>query len=329
MKKMLQKAFLIILVLSLVFSLCACNIDEIIDGVGDVIGDELDNVINDALGDGTGGSNTEAPGSGSVSAFDISIVPAYTEYPYYVINNNVPFFTEDEIVSEAYEYYGDLDSLGRCTLTVACISRELMPTEERKGLDTKPTGWINKQYDIVSGGYLYNRCHLIGFQLTGENANEKNLITGTRYMNWDGMVEFENMTADHIKETGNHVMYRATPIFDGENLLASGVLLEAYSVEDNGEGICFNVFIYNVQPGVILDYATGQSELAEQSETENEETNDTDATYILNTNTMKVHLPTCRHAENIADSNREESDKTEEELTKEGYVGCLVCDPFG
>ena len=176
---------------------------------------------------------------------------------YVIINDNQPFFTEDEIVSKSYEKYGELDGLGRCTVCIACIGVDLMPTEDRESISqVTPSGWVNAKYD---GQYVYNRCHLIGFQLTGENANRENLITGTRYLNIEGMLPFENKIADYIKETGNHVMFRVTPIYEGDNLVASGVLMEAWSVEDSGEGICFNVYAYNVQPGVIIDYATGET----------------------------------------------------------------------
>lgn len=180
--------------------------------------------------------------------------------PYVVINENMPFFTEDEIVSESYELYGELDGLGRCTVAIACVGIDLMPNENRGSIGSiKPSGWQTVKYDFISGKYLYNRCHLIGYQLTGENANKQNLITGTRFLNIEGMLTFENMIADYVKETENHVMLRVTPIFEGENLVASGVLMEAWSVEDNGEGICFNIYAYNNQPGVIIDYATGDS----------------------------------------------------------------------
>lgn len=192
---------------------------------------------------------------------DLESVPAFDgETPYVIINENVPFFTEEEKVTVSFEEYGELDDLGRCTVTFACVGVDLMPTEERGSISgVKPSGWHTVKYEFISGNYLYNRCHLIGYQLTGENANKKNLITGTRFLNIEGMLPFENMVADYVTETGNHVMYRATPIFEGKNLLASGVLLEAWSVEDNGEGICFNVYAYNAQPGVIIDYATGES----------------------------------------------------------------------
>ncbi len=190
----------------------------------------------------------------------VSDIPEFSDVPFVELNNGEPTFTEKEITTDAYEYYGDLDELGRCTITYACVGKELMPTEKRGSIGSvRPTGWINKRYDFVDGKYLYNRCHLLGYQLTGENANELNLITGTRYMNVEGMLPFENMIADYIKETGNHVMYRVKPIFEGDNLLASGVQMEALSVEDGGEAICFNVYVYNVQPGVIIDYETGMS----------------------------------------------------------------------
>lgn len=190
-------------------------------------------------------------------------IPEYSGEPYVAVNDNVPQFLETDLSTDSYEYYSDLDSLGRCGVVYACIGTDLMPTEERGSIGSvKPTGWHTVKYDVVDGNYLYNRCHLIGYQLSGENVNTKNLITGTRYLNVDGMLPFENMVADYVLETENHVMYRVTPIFDGDNLLASGVQIEAESVEDNGEGILFNVYCYNVQPGVEIDYATGDSQLA-------------------------------------------------------------------
>ena len=190
-------------------------------------------------------------------------IPDYSGEPFVVIREGQPSFARGELVTESYEYYAPLDSLGRCGVTMACVGRDIMPTEDRGSISqVKPTGWVQEYYDFVDGEALYNRCHLIGFQLTGENANENNLITGTRYMNVDGMLPFENMIADYVKETGNHVIYRVTPIFEGNDLVARGVQMEAWSVEDNGDGICFHVFCYNVQPGVTIDYATGESKLA-------------------------------------------------------------------
>lgn len=191
-------------------------------------------------------------------------LPAFSGSPYVAVNDNLPFFTKEEITTRAFETYGSLDSLGRCTVALACCGTEIMPKEgeERGSISSiKPTGWAQAQYDCVSGKYLYNRCHLIGWQLSAENANRQNLITGTKYLNVEGMLPFENMVADYVKETKNHVMYRITPVFVGNELLSRGVQIEAYSVEDGGEGICFNVFCYQVQPGVSLDYATGQSRL--------------------------------------------------------------------
>lgn len=192
--------------------------------------------------------------------FDFAAVPAYDGKAYVAVNDNIPFFTEEELSSASYETYGELDPLGRCTVCVASVGQDLMPAEERGDIGAvKPTGWHTAKYDFVDGKYLYNRCHLIGYQLTGENANEKNLITGTRYLNIEGMLPFENMVADYVKETDQHVMYRVTPVFEGDNLLAAGVLMEGKSVEDNGESVLFCVFAYNVQPGVSIDYATGES----------------------------------------------------------------------
>lgn len=195
-------------------------------------------------------------------AVSIADVPEYSGHAYAVINENKPLFDADDLVTESYEYYSPLDGLGRCGYAMACVGRELMPTEDRESISAvKPSGWIQAQYDFVESRSLYNRCHLIGFQLTGENANERNLITGTRYLNTQGMLPYENMIADYIKETGNHVIYRVTPIYADDDLVASGVQMEARSVEDQGEGICFHVYVYNVQPGVVIDYATGESRL--------------------------------------------------------------------
>ena len=198
----------------------------------------------------------------NTSDYPISLdeIPPYSDSPYTVINNNQPFFSEEDYTVYSVETYSELDSLDRCGTAYACIGTDIMPTEKRGSIGSvKPSGWHTVKYDIVSGKYLYNRCHLIGYQLSGENANTKNLITGTRYMNTEGMLPFENMVADFVKETSFHILYRVTPIFNGDNLVADGVLMEAESVEDNGSGILFNVFCYNVQPGISIDYATGNS----------------------------------------------------------------------
>ena len=264
----------------------------------------------------------------SIGGFSI---PQYSDSPYYVINNNNPFFEDDDIVTEAYERYGVLDSLGRCTVAMACIDRSLMPPEgdNRGSLSVDPTGWLQAQYDAVPGKYLYNRSHLIGWQLTDEDSNKYNLVTGTRYMNASGMLPFENMVADYIKETGNHVIYRVTPIFEGNNLLASGVQIEAYSVEDNGYGICFNVFVYNVQPDIGLDYATGESWLNDGSEElpEDEGSAGVEKDYILNTNSKKIHETDCSAAKKISAANRQEYTGYIEDLHDMGYTDCGICDP--
>ncbi len=196
----------------------------------------------------------------ALDALSSETIPEYSDSPYVEINGNIPYFTDEELTTTAFELYSELDALGRCGAGYANICQEIMPTEERGSIGmVKPTGWHTVKYDCIADRYLYNRCHLIGYQLAGENANEKDLITGTRYLNVDGMLPFENEVADYVKETGNHVLYRVTPIFEGDNLVASGVVMEAKSVEDNGEGVQFNVYCYNVQPGVNIDYATGES----------------------------------------------------------------------
>ncbi len=211
-------------------------------------------------------SDTQQPDQETTTTVDLTSIPAFDEStPYVELNGNVPSFTEDELTTTSFESYSELDSLGRCGVAFACLGQDLMPTEERGEIGSvKPTGWHTVRYDdLISDKYLYNRCHLIAFMLAGENANERNLITGTRYMNVTGMLPFESEVCDYIEETGNHVMYRVTPIFDGDNLVASGVQMEAYSVEDNGAGVCFNVYCYNAQPGITIDYATGDSWVTE------------------------------------------------------------------
>ncbi|MGE9948253.1 MULTISPECIES: DNA/RNA non-specific endonuclease [Lachnospiraceae] len=259
-------------------------------------------------------------------ASSVAQVQEYDGEPYVVINDDEPDFTEDELQPEAYESYSELDGLGRCGVAEAVIGEELMPTEKRGNIgQVKPSGWQTVKYDNVDGKYLYNRCHLIGYQLTAENANEENLITGTRYMNVEGMLPFENMVADYIRETGNHVMYRVTPVFEGDNLVASGVQMEAKSVEDDGEEICYNVYVYNVQPGIEVDYATGDSREAEDTkETVN---SDRKNNYILNTNTKKFHFSSCGGAEEIKKENKEEYTGTRTELIAQGYEPCGRCKP--
>ena len=249
----------------------------------------------------------------------------YSGDSYVIINDNIPYFTTSEYTTKSFEYYGDLDSFGRCTVACACIGTDIMPTEERGEIGSvKPTGWHLVKYDIVSGKYLYNRCHLIGYQLSAENANNKNLITGTRYLNMDGMLQFEDMVADYVKETNNHVLYRVTPIFDGNNLLASGVLMEAYSVEDDGDGICFCVYCFNVQPGVVIDYATGDSYLAEEGSTEAttesaEEKNDTVYVAASGKGTKYHSTDSCRYLKNGSTA------MTEEKAISGGYTKCSGC----
>lgn len=283
------------------------------------------------------------------SAWKESLLP-YTGDESIILNNNVPFFTEEEITTEVFEDYSELDGLGRCGAAFANICQELMPTEERGQIgNIRPSGWHTVKYDVIADKYLYNRCHLIGFQLAGENANEKNLITGTRYLNVEGMLPWENMVADYVRETGNHVLYRVTPDFEGLNLVASGVRIEAFSVEDEGAGICFHVYCYNVQPGVAIDYATGESWLdedgqfgdaagqaepdipAESGQSENtaeqEEQAGQEREYVLNTNTKRFHYPDCDSVSDMKEKNRENFKGKREKLMEDGYVPCGRCKP--
>ena len=298
--------------------------------------------------------------TGTASAFNAADVPAYSGEPYTAVNNNEPYFTSDNLTTEAFENYSELDALGRCGVAYANVCLETMPTEKRGSIsEVKPTGWHSVKYDNVDGKSLYNRCHLIGYQLTAENANQLNLITGRRYLNVDGMLPFENMVADYVKETDNHVLYRVTPIFTGDNLVADGVLMEGYSVEDEGDGICFCVYAYNVQPGITIDYATGDSWLSsekgnsdsssggnsavsqsaadksgtQQAAVQTESVKETSAPvstgteYILNTNTKKFHYPSCSSVKQMKASNKKEYTGSRDDLIAQGYDPCKKCNP--
>lgn len=261
------------------------------------------------------------------SAYDnYNDIPDYSGKAYAVINGNVPFFTKDELTETSFESYSDMDFLGRCGAAYACVGVDIMPTEERGAIgQVKPTGWHTSKYDFVDGKYLYNRCHLLGYQLTGENANVKNLITGTRYLNVVGMLPFENDIADYVRSTYNHVLYRVTPIFTNNNLLADGVLMEALSIEDGGVGICFNVFCYNVQPGVTIDYATGEN-WDSNAPPETIAVN-SGCKYVLNVNSKKFHRPDCENAAQIKHTNKREVDTPYDELISQGYSPCGHCNP--
>ena len=300
-------------------------------------------------------SATDVPAGEGISAFSLREIPAYSGTPYTEVNGNQPYFTEEELTTQSFETYSELDSLGRCGVAYANVGQDLMPTEPRGEIGAvKPTGWHLVKYDNVDGKYLYNRCHLIAYMLAAENANPQNLITGTRYLNVQGMLPFETKVCDYIKNTGNHVLYRVTPIFDGDNLLADGVLMEAYSVEDAGEGIQFCVFAYNVQPGIGIDYATGdnwaessgtyQSTAASvavetpvpqpETDTAVQITPESSApqesqgiTYVLNTNTKKFHYPTCSSVDDMKEKNKQIYTGSREEVINMGYVPCKRCNP--
>ena len=277
----------------------------------------------------------------SASVFDLNSIPSYNGSPYVVINDNNPYFTESDYTTKSFERYSPLDSLGRCGVAYANIGKDIMPTGERGSIGmVKPSGWHSIRYENVDGKYLYNRCHLIGYQLSAENANTSNLITGTRYLNVEGMLPFENMVAAHVRETNNHVLYRVTPIFKGNNLLASGVLMEGWSVEDNGDGICFNVYCYNVQPGIKINYSNGDSEAEDGSapygssavvttpkkETSQQSQNTSPTVrYIGNKNSKKLHYTWCHSVDQMKESNKEYLTCTREQALSRGYSPCGNC----
>lgn len=300
--------------------LCIVLLISILTGCGEV---------GDILGEFTSPENSTTVTQPTVNDDIELLASGYSGEPFVAVNNNIPYFTDDEKGStEVFENYSPLDNLGRCGVAYANICKELMPTEDRESLSSvTPSGWKNKQYDFVDGGWLYNRAHIIGFQLAGEQANKLNLITGTRYFNVDGMLTFENMVADYVKEESGHVLYRVTPIYVGDNLVCEGVLMEGWSVEDKGEAICFNVFCYNVQPGVEINYATGDSWLSGEKVPENDKEDNIKETYILNTNSKKFHKETCSNAKDISDKNKEIYKGTKDELIKDGYNPCGSCKP--
>lgn len=255
-------------------------------------------------------------------SYDLKSIPEYSGEPYVTIHDNVPFFLEEELTTDAFETYSELDDLGRCGTAYANICEDIMPTEKRGKIGMiKPSGWHTVKYTGIDGNYLYNRCHLIGYQLSAENANEKNLITGTRYLNVTGMLPFENMVADYVNETGNHVLYRVTPIYNQENLVADGVLMEAQSVENDDLAFC--VYCYNVQPGIEIDYHTGDSK---SSETEQPSKTSEDL-YVLNKNTKKFHRPNCSSVQDIKPKNKQEFSGNIEALIQQGYSPCKNCNP--
>lgn len=274
-------------------------------------------------------ASLEPEGAAAPVPFDPSQIPAYSGSPYAVVSGNAPSFTAEDRAAPP-ESYAPLDSLGRCGVAMAIVSQETMPTGERGSIGmVKPSGWHTVRYDdLIADRYLYNRCHLIGFQLTGENANERNLITGTRYMNVEGMLPFENQIADYVERTGSRVLYRVAPIFEGDDLVARGVHMEALSIEDDGTGVSFNVFCYNVQPGVQIDYASGES-WREQPEAPVQEQGEPadEASYVVNTNTDRFHLPGCPSVSRMAERNKKEVTAARDDLLTQGYEPCGNCSP--
>ncbi len=333
MKKIAKLIYPLLFILLLLLSACSDSQSSQMDS-----GNGIEQENNITVQTEQGWPDTEEDAAVSTIA-SLDNLPPYAGSPYVVIDGNQPAFNLDDVVSSSFEFYSSLDALGRCGVAYANIGQDIMPQEERGAIgQVKPTGWHTVKYDFVEGKYLYNRCHLIGYQLTAENANVRNLITGTRYMNVEGMLPFENMVADYIKETGNHVLYRVTPIFKGSNLLADGVQMEALSLEDQGKGICFNVFCYNVQPGVMLDYTNGDSyalsgtNIAETNlpgdavGEADDEINAADF-YIINVKSRKFHYPTCAGVAEMKEENKLEYSGAREKLIEAGYDPCGMCNP--
>lgn len=320
----MKKYYTLFLTLLLIHVLSACNTNLINED--DVTNNKMPKYEQNI-------PTTEEPfitDSSTTSGFDISIIPEYNDEAVYIVNNNIPFFTENELTTESYEIYADLDSLGRCGVANACLSKDTMPKNgETRGEigSIKPAGWHTVKYpDVISDLYLYNRCHLIGWQLGAENANKLNLTTGTRYLNVEGMLPYENMVDNYIEQTNNHVMYRITPVFIGDELVCRGILMEAKSVED--DGCIFCVYCYNVQPGIYINYLTGESYQMDNSDSDtNKNSSETEHNYILNTSSMKIHNINCKYAASIGDKNRCEYTGTINDLINKGYSTCKSCNP--
>ena len=325
--RIIKSALCYIVSFALIISLAACSSSPNDSNKDYINSSSTDSSVFNVTGESSSNAESSSEGPQNPSNAQKQEYPKYNGTAYAKINNNVPNFLKSEITAKSFEKYAELDYLRRCGVAYACISLDIMPTEERGGIgQVKPSGWHTVKYDIVDGKYLYNRCHLIGYQLSAENANERNLITGTRYMNVQGMLPFENMVADYVKETGNHVMYRVTPVFEGKNLVATGVQMEALSVEDNGEGVCFNVFVYNVQPGININYLTGDSSLVGEVVEEIIQP-EIEATYIYNKNTKKFHREDCYSVDQMKESNKGYYNGSREELISQGFSACKNCNP--
>ena len=324
-----------LLAIATIFTGCASADLSGTEGAGHAVGA----VVADEDSSGALGSkdNVDGPQEDLVnnnSYVSLDAIPAYDGKAYVAVNNNEPFFTDSDMTTTAFENYSDLDSLGRCGVAYGNICRDIMPTEERGKIGMiKPSGWHTVKYDVIKDRYLYNRCHLIGYQLAGENANPKNLITGTRYLNVEGMLPFENLVADYVNNTGNHVLYRVTPMFSGSNLVANGVLIEAKSVEDNGGGILFNVYCYNVKPGVGINYENGDSWLdgttgsassgSDSSAAENSaaDSSNSETMVHITATGKKYHRAGCRTLK------KSDTEVTLDEAKSMGLSPCGICNP--
>lgn len=324
-----------LLAIATIFTGCASTDLSGTEGAGHAAGA----VVAGADSSGALGSKDKADGPqedlvNNNSYVSLDAIPAYDGKAYVAVNNNEPFFTDSDMTTTAFENYSDLDSLGRCGVAYANICKDIMPTEERGKIGMiKPSGWHTVKYDVIKDRYLYNRCHLIGYQLAGENANPKNLITGTRYLNVEGMLPFENLVANYVNNTGNHVLYRVTPMFSGSNLVANGVLIEAKSVEDNGGGILFNVYCYNVQPGIGINYENGDSWLdgttgsassgSDTSATENSaaDSSNSETMVHITATGKKYHRAGCRTLK------KSDTEVTLDEAKSMGLSPCGICNP--
>ena len=333
MKKLIRQWLSLALIIATLLTFTACGGDAALDGATtSALSSSVTSLVPDTS-DESSSASSEAHLSGSGDSY-VFTAPAYSGAPYAVVNDNQPNFTDAELTTKAYEKYSPLDQYGRCRVAIASCGTEIMPAagEERGSISSvKPSGWVQASYSGISGGYLWNRCHLIGWQLSAENANTSNLITGTRYMNIEGMLPFENMVADYIRETKNHVAYRITPIFAENELVCRGVRMEAYSIEDNGEGICFHVYCYNVQPGITIDYATGKSSSG-TSVSSNPSSVQSDYTATVSATITPVEslvwIPktgTKYHSKSTCSNMKNPTQVTEQTAKNRGYTPCSKC----